>query len=110
MIEEGKIKLIQVKKSICYEVDQSMMDEAKQLAGLKKFLKEFSSIHEKRPIEISLWQEYLIYAQMFGIAEVVAKQFEKFYPEININQSSFDFSDILQVSFAVKFPQIFKAY
>ena len=94
LLEEGKIRLIQVKKSICYEVDESMMEEAKQLLGLKKFLKEFSIIKERKPIEISLWQEYLVYAQMFGIAEEVAKQFKKFYPEINVYQNNFDPIDI----------------
>lgn len=87
LIKEGKID-VQVKGkglfSIThYVIDDSMMEEALQLAGLKKFLKEFTLINERTPIEVNLWDEYLMYAQIFGIASKVAKQFKELYPEIN---------------------------
>ena len=59
-----------------------MYEEAVRFAGLKKFLTEFSRISEREPIEVNLWQEYLVYAQMFGIANEVMSQFKKLYPEI----------------------------
>ena len=43
------------------------------MKGLKKFLKEFSQISKKEPIEVKLWDQYLMYAQIFGIAEQVMK-------------------------------------
>ena len=52
------------------------------MSGLKKFLNEFSNIHEREPIEVNLWEEYLMYAQIFGIAKKVAKEFKKLYPDI----------------------------
>ena len=60
-----------------------LYEEACKIDGLKKYLIEFSNIKEKAPIEVHLWQEYLIFAQLFGIADKVAKQFKDFYPEIN---------------------------
>ena len=30
--------------------------------------------------EVKLWKDYLVYAQLFGIADKVAKQFQKLYP------------------------------
>ena len=33
---------------------------------LKKFLNEFSRIKERQVIEVKLWKEYLIFAQIFG--------------------------------------------
>lgn len=82
-----------------YHVDSSMMVEAEQMAGLKKFLKEFTLIKKREPIEIKLWNEYLIYAQMFGIADAVAKQFKELYPEIieDMEQFGYDYSDFLFV-------------
>ena len=80
-----------------YKIDSSMMREAEQMAGLKNFLKEFSLIKEREPIEVNLWDEYLMYAQIFGIADEVAKQFKKLYPEIveNMDKYGFDYDDII---------------
>ena len=100
LLNEGKVRYTEEKKGIIthkyYDVDDSMMIEAEQMAGLKKFLKEFSVIDKREAIEVNLWNEYLIYAQIFGIADKVAKQFKKLYPEImeNMNQMGYDYDDI----------------
>ena len=74
-----------------------MMEVAEQMAGLKKFLKEFSVIDKREPIEVSLWNEYLMYAQIFGIASEVASQFKKLYPEIinDMDSYGYDYNDII---------------
>lgn len=101
LIQEGKIKVEERKgflfsSKVVYVVDSSLTVEARQLAGLKKFLKEFTLINEREPIEVNLWNKYLIYAQMFGIADKVAKKFEKLYPEVieDLNNNLFDFYDV----------------
>lgn len=78
LIGEGKI----AKSGYKFAIDPSMYEEAVRFAGLKKFLTEFSRISEREPIEVNLWQEYLVYAQMFGIANEIMSQFKKLYPEI----------------------------
>lgn len=80
-----------------FDIDPSMMEVAEQMAGLKKFLKEFSVIDKREPIEVSLWNEYLMYAQIFGIAEEVANQFKKLYPEViaDMDSMGYDYSDIV---------------
>ena len=100
LINEGKAEETttgKVFKYKAYKIDGSMMQEAEQMAGLKKFLKEFSMIKEREPIEVNLWDEYLMYAQIFGIADEVAKQFNKLYPEIveNMDRYGFDYNDII---------------
>lgn len=50
------------------------------MAGLKKFLEDFSIIETKKVEEIILWEYYLIYAQAFGIATEIQNQFQKLYP------------------------------
>ena len=87
LVEEGKIKVEEVKKLGIikvkeYNVDPSMMEEAKQMAGLKQFFNEFDNMSDKEAIEVMLWEEYLMYAQIFGVAEKVAKQFKKLYPDV----------------------------
>ena len=100
LVNEGKASvtksgfLIQTNK---YIVDDSMMTEAEQMAGLKNFFKEFTKMNEKEPIEVKLWDEYLMYAQIFGMADEVAEQFKKLYPEVieAMNTQNFDYSDLV---------------
>lgn len=81
-----------------YTLDQYLYEEAVKLAGLKKYLKEFSLIKKKEPIEVMLWEEYLIFAQIFGIAKEVAKQFKTLYPElIENNNYGFDYVNIMWI-------------
>lgn len=63
-------------------MDDKIYDDSKQLLGLKIFLKEFSEIDKKETIEVHLWQEYLMFAYLFGIADKVLSQLKKLYPEI----------------------------
>ena len=90
-----KGKLFKTKE---YTLDQYLYEEAVKLAGLKKYLKEFSLIKKKEPIEVMLWEEYLIFAQIFGIAKEVAKQFKSLYPElIENNNYGFDYMNIMWI-------------
>lgn len=102
LYNQGKIRIVDGKylgifRYTTYEVDPSMMEVAEQMAGLKKFLKEFSIIDKREPIEVSLWNEYLMYAQIFGMADEVASQFKKLYPEIITDMDSigYDYTDII---------------
>lgn len=52
------------------------------LYGFKKYLKEFSLIDERTVSDTYIWQEYLIYATLFGIADEVADQLVKVNPQI----------------------------
>lgn len=84
---EEKVKL-KIFKSKVYTATPMLKEEADQLAGLKKYLKEYTLINEREAIEVHLFEEYLVYAQMMGIAKEVAKQFEDLYPEV-IEQSNY---------------------
>ena len=39
-------------------------------------------MHEKKFIEVHVWNEYLMFAELLGIADKVKEQFSKLYPEI----------------------------
>lgn len=74
-----KRKTIYVKK-----VNPVLRNEAIQLKGLKKFLLDFSKISGREYFEVHLWEDYLIYAQLLGIADKVEEQFSKLYPDFKI--------------------------
>ncbi len=57
------------------------LSEAAKLLQFKNFLNEFTLSREREVPEVSLWGQYLVFAQVFGIADKVAQGFAKMYPE-----------------------------
>ena len=51
--------------------------DQKEVLGLWKYLKDYSLIKDRYPIELSIWNEYLVFASLFGIADKVAKEFKE---------------------------------
>lgn len=57
-------------------------ESAIQAMGLKKFLSDTTLIDERRTVEVTLWQDYLIYASLFGIADKVTEELKQFQPQV----------------------------
>ncbi len=55
---------------------EKYFEDQKQILGLWKYLKDYSLIKDRYPIELSIWNEYLVFASLFGIAERVSKEFK----------------------------------
>ena len=66
-----------LKKDKCTPEGQQ---KARELIEFKNFLEDFTLHQERGAIEATLWQDYLVFASLFGIADKVAGQFEKLYP------------------------------
>lgn len=100
---EGLINVVDTKYLKFYivtthEATPALKQEALELAGLKKFLKDYSLIASREPIEVNLFEDYLIFAQLMGIAKEVSKNFKDVYPDI-IEQSHFnDYDNIVFVN------------
>ncbi len=89
LIKTGDITDVKVQKGLVlhydvhqYRINDTLRNDAIEMKGLKNFLNEFSQIDKKEPIEVKLWNEYLMYAQIFGIADKVMERFKNLYPEI----------------------------
>ena len=69
-----------------------MKEEALKLAGLKKYLLDYTLIKDREAIEVEIFEDYLIYAQVLGISKQVSKQFKELYPDIieQTNYNSYD--------------------
>jgi len=74
----GKTKTITAKV-----VSPVLLNDAIHLKGLKKFLLDFSMMPEREYFEVHIWEEYLIFAQLLGIADKVEEQFSKLYPNFS---------------------------
>ena len=81
-------------------MDDMIYKDSSELFGLKLFLKEFSDMKNKEAIEVKLWDEYLMFAYLFGMADKVAKQFKDLYPEIvaEMETSNFDYNTVLYIN------------
>ena len=93
----NKVKNGKVFKYNQFEITTELEEEAIHLVGLKKFLKEFSEMRKKQAIEVNLWEYYLMYAQIFGMAKEVARQFKNLYPEIvqNMEEAGVDYTNVV---------------
>jgi len=63
--------------------DPAIREEMEHIIGLKKFLEEMSLIDEKEVIEVKMWEEYLIFASILGIADKVQEQLGRLCPTFN---------------------------
>lgn len=55
----------------------------KQAVNLRRFqnyLKDFTLMQERSPLDVALWDDYLVTAQLFGMADKVADTFRNLYP------------------------------
>ena len=75
-----------------------------ELISFKNFLNDFTLSKEREAIDVALWQDYLVFASLFGIADKIESQFKKLYPEIieqmnsTATYSGMDMRNIIYIS------------
>lgn len=88
------------------------IDGYNELLGLRRYLRDYSLIKERYPIEVVLWERYLVFATLFGIAQKVAKEFKEElikqgydnhyiyvnYPVLNVAVNSYAISSAVAAS------------
>ena len=75
-----------------YTSTSELKEEAMKIAGLKRYLLDYTLIKDREAIEVELFESYLMYAQMLGIADKVSKQFKELYPDL-IEQTHYNSYD-----------------
>ena len=82
-----------------YTATPELKNEAMKLAGLKRFLLDYTLVPDRQAIEVELFEDYLIFAQMMGIAKQVSKQFKELYPDM-IEQTNYGtYDSILYINY-----------
>ena len=82
-----------------YTATPELKNEAMKLAGLKRFLLDYTLIPDRQAIEVELFEDYLIFAQMMGIAKQVSKQFKELYPDM-IEQTNYGtYDNIIYINY-----------
>lgn len=95
LANENKLTRIGYNK---YQVNDIVYDDALKVSGVKNFLKEFSNIKDRNAIEVNLWEEYLMYAYIFGIAKKVLKEFKDLYPDVITDEIYNDVTFVYMIS------------
>ena len=57
------------------------IEDVRKVFGLKKFLSDFTLANERHMSEVGLWNDYLVYATLFGIADQVMADMKQLNPE-----------------------------
>ncbi len=78
--------------------------------GLKKFLSEFGLMKEKLPKQIYLWEQYLVFATAFGIAEQVSKYMDTQFPVEQRRKSALYTGGTFGIYSAPAFRQSFSSF
>lgn len=84
-------------QNLMKKVNPKLREDAIQLKGLKKFLLEFSRMPESNYYEVHIWEEYLIFATLLGIADRVEEQFSRLYPNFK-EESKLGLYEVTQVT------------
>ena len=69
--------------------------------ALKNFMKDFGNFKEKELPEIALWEKYLVYAHVFGIAEELRRQMEVKVPNIEDYSNGMSSYDYMRLNYAI---------
>ena len=62
-------------------------DEYEKWRGLYNYLSSETLINEKEPLDVSIWEEYLVYATAFGLSKKVSEALKIRCPEVIRNSS-----------------------
>lgn len=84
LIREERIikkRLFKSKIIVKKYVEEKARTEVERLLGLKKFLLDYSLIPDRENEQVHLLEDYLIFAQLLGIADKVEEQFSRLYPD-----------------------------
>lgn len=64
-------------------ITQKGLEEAEKWHGLKRFMESYSLLDEKDIPDIVLWEKYLVYATVFGVADKIINKVKKYYPDFD---------------------------
>ena len=68
-------------KNITLHEAMKEMEDVRKVFGLKKFLQDFTLANERHAVEVALWNDYLVYATLFGIADQVKADMKIINPD-----------------------------
>ena len=56
--------------------------EARHVFGFRKFLQDFTLVDERHSNEVAVWNDYLVFGTLYGIADKVARELKDINPKL----------------------------
>lgn len=99
--KDGYLEIkIQVNKYTKY-ITTTYSEEGRELWGnlvkFEHYLKDYSMLNSRDSYNVHIWDDFMIYAALFGITEEVKKEFENIYPSYS-NETNYDLATIYYVN------------
>lgn len=91
---EGKTNKFLIFKKYVQTGTKEGIELQENLVKFKNYLKDFSLLDERQSFEVNIWDEYMMYAAIFGITKEVEKEFRKIAPQY-FEQTTFDTNTLL---------------
>lgn len=97
-----------------FSLTASGIASLQNLNGLKNYLRDFTLLNERQMLEVTLWDDYLIAAAVFGMAEEVYRELQKLVPnyvfasEVGRYYDSNMYNTLTYIHFANSFAYSFK--
>lgn len=85
--------IVEKNKGIKSKLTQEGFRMITEALAFKKYLNDFTLIAEREVQEVELWDDYLVYAALFGIADKVAREMKRINPDF-AQQSEFYSGDV----------------
>jgi uncharacterized membrane protein YgcG len=87
-----------------WDLSKEGKKEACKVMQFKNYLLDFTLLNEREAREVQLWDKYMMYASMLGIAKEVAHQFKSLAPDYFLKSPEeggygMDVSDVLYTTF-----------
>lgn len=84
LVKQGNLYASTPKKAINNIYDKltdTVNEHASNVLGFKKFIQDFGNIPDKVMFDIHLFEDYLVFASLLGVAQKLDHQFRKKYPD-----------------------------
>ena len=94
---EGKAQLGAESYLLGGKFTESGQAEARKVVGFRKFLEDFTIIGERASQEVILWNDYLVFAALYGIADKVAKELKDINPKAFEQMMVYDYTTMTDV-------------
>ncbi|MDO5443564.1 MAG: DUF2207 domain-containing protein [Bacteroidia bacterium] len=98
---DAKIALRKDNVYVSRKFTESGRTEAQHVFGFRNFLRDFTLVEDRESVEVGLWQDYLVYASLYGIADQVAKELKDINPQVFDEVVMYDygtFNDVIRMS------------
>ena len=95
LVKEGIITVEKKTFGNKYHATEQLRQFANEIYGLKRYLLDYTLIPDRQAVEVALFEEYLVFAQMLGIAKTVAKQFKDLYPQLIAESHFYSYDNIM---------------